>query len=235
MIISTATEKEMVSASSTWQQTSDSDFNDGIFNNIKITGSGAAAELTLDESGVSTWTDKTPPSPPANYPGLRDAHSMSQIAGTDKILFYGGWYSGRHNDTWVYDLSDDTWTEQHPANDPANRDSHTIASVSTDDKVVLFGGNTAGYQNDTWIYDYSDKTWTDKTPSNPTPTNNPSKREDHTMASIYGTDKVVIFGGRWSPSYLNDIWAYVKSCYLVVMVPMKLGYTIMGTISGHKW
>jgi hypothetical protein len=208
MIISTATEKEMVSASSTWQQTSDSDFNDGIFNNIKITGSGAAAELTLDESGVSTWTDKTPPSPPANYPGLRDAHSMSQIAGTDKILFYGGWYSGRHNDTWVYDLSDDTWTEQHPANDPANRDSHTIASVSTDDKVVLFGGNTAGYQNDTWIYDYSDKTWTDKTPSNPTPTNNPSKREDHTMASIYGTDKVVIFGGRWSPSYLNDIWAY---------------------------
>jgi len=44
------------------------------------------------------------------------------MAGEDKALLFGGKVSGSANDeTWVYDLSDNTWTQKNPSTKPSVR------------------------------------------------------------------------------------------------------------------
>ena len=101
----------------------------------------------------NTWTEKKPKiSPPGRmYP------RMASVWGDDKVVLFGGSGSQLQNDTWVYDLSDNTWVERTPLNptpnnNPYKRYWHGMASISTDDKVMLFGGKSGGtIFNDTWI------------------------------------------------------------------------------------
>ena len=91
--------------------------------------------------------------------------------GTDKILLFGG-LRGLNpilNDTWVYDLSENKWTNKTPNNHPGARYEHAMASIWGTDKVVLMGGrNDGNVFYDTWIYDLSNNTWTSFTPNSPT-------------------------------------------------------------------
>ena len=203
-------EIDQVSAASTWTQTSDTDFKDGTFDNIRAKGTGESAELKIEISGLDHWIDKTPEPRPTSYPGTRYTHAMATIATTDEVLMYGGYTnSGQDTVTWVYDLSDDAWVDKKPSNNPGTRTYQVMASVSNDDKVVLFGGKTNAMGNDTWLYDLSDNAWVEKTPQNPNSTNNPPLRMFSSMASISGTDKVALFGGFISgPTYFNDLWVY---------------------------
>ncbi|WP_455391979.1 Kelch repeat-containing protein [[Eubacterium] cellulosolvens] len=155
----------------------------------------------------NNWTKKKP----INYPSKRQRHAMVSIFGDDKVLLFGGTNGYRNydrNDTWVYDLSDNTWTEKKPIFPPFVRDSHAMASIDGEDKVVLFGGrlysNTGTeYYKDTWIYDLSDNTWTNKNQST-----SPPHRCNSAMATIYETDRVVMFGGFFRDWHLSDTWIY---------------------------
>ncbi|MCK5561340.1 MAG: hypothetical protein KAJ51_12125, partial [Thermoplasmata archaeon] len=171
-------------AVSTWTQTSDRDFSNGTMNNLTVVGSGDLAELRIDLSGLQTWTNKTP----INKPIGRCGHAMASIYGTDKVLLFGGEDSTnlKYNDTWVYDLSENSWTQKSPVNKPSARGFHAMASIYGDDKVVLFGGYynpISEIYDDTWVYDLSNDTWTKKMTT-------PVSRYSHAMASIYGDDKV---------------------------------------------
>jgi hypothetical protein len=174
-----------VKAASTWTQTTDLDFNKGELNNVSIEGQGINGELKLELYGE--WINKSP----QNNPEGRASHAMTPIYGTDKVLLFGGAnYVGYLNDTWIFDYSDNNWTNKKPLNAPSGRHSHSMASVYGTDKVVLFGGHTATpYANDTWIYDLSNNTWTLKFPAAV-----PGNRYGHELATIYGTDKVLLLG-----------------------------------------
>ena len=185
--------------SSNWFQSSFSDFNNGTSNNLTLIGSGMEAELRLKSIELNKWTEKTP----QNSPLERQFHALAQIWGTDKILLFGGSkdeYS-LFNDTWIYDLSENKWSQKYPANHPSARNYHAMASVWGTDRIVLMGGKEISNTfNDTWIYDFSNNTWT-----NVTTMNNPGKIIQHSMATIYGDDKVVLFGGA-GPK--NKTWVY---------------------------
>lgn len=79
--------------------------------------------------------------------------------GNDLFLLFGGLspeFDGNADDTWIYDMSDQTWTEVDILGEskPIARDSYGMAS-NGDGKVLLFGGgdNWSNYFNDTWVFE----------------------------------------------------------------------------------
>lgn len=105
------------------------------------------------------------------------------------------------------DLSDQqTWTKVRTSNSPISG-YNAMASIYGDDKVVVFGGywywywwTGYWYSNKTWIYDLSENDWTWVQT-----TSGPYYRYWHAMASIWGEDSLLLFGG--NPT-LSDTWMY---------------------------
>jgi N-acetylneuraminic acid mutarotase len=134
----------------------------------------------------NNWTQKsTPPALTARF-----SHAMAYIGG-DKVLLFGGTNNPgeSNNETWIYDLSDETWTQVSPSAAPTARNSHAMAYLGGD-KVLLFGGGHGGtVDNQTWVYDLSDNQWTLLSPENA-----PTERGGHAMAPI-GTGLVILTAG----------------------------------------
>ena len=167
---------------------------DSSFNNIDET-------WTYDTS-TDTWTQQNP----TTKPSARCIHAMAYDSANDKVvLFGGGSIFGHIDETWTYDTSTDTWTQQNPTTKPSARWYHAMAYDSTNNKVVLFGGTDSIVSNDeTWTYDTSTDTWTLQNP-----TTKPSARYNHDMAYDSINDKVVLFGGSDAASGENDeTWTY---------------------------
>ena len=177
-------------------------FINGTMENLILYDNDIKTELTLDIFESPNWTRINI----LKKPGARGRHAMAPVYGTDKIVIFGGENDGggEWGDTWVYDASENTWTEQFPNNSPSPKNYLTMAPIWGTDKVMIFGG-TGFTINDTWIYDLSDNNWTRKYPKNI-----PNTNYGHTMASIYGTDKVLLFGGFSSTLgiLLNETWIY---------------------------
>ena len=163
-----------------------------------------------------TWTKKNPDA----HPIKRLSHAMASINGDDKVVLFGGSNGGPgglyayFNDTWVYDLSKDTWINKNPSSHPSKRFGHAMASIDSEKKVVLFGGSLDGstlHYDETWVYDLTDDNiWTQfYSPIKPV------GRVGHSMAPIYGTDKILLFGGAnlsFFPRVVyNDTWIYDMS------------------------
>ncbi|MBN1481956.1 T9SS type A sorting domain-containing protein [candidate division KSB1 bacterium] len=144
-------------------------------------------ETWLFDLAANTWTKLTPAN---NPPGLANP-SMCYI-GDDKVLLFGGAFprqNMRSNQTWIYDLSDNTWTKS-TASGPSARASASLAFLGGD-KAILFGGYDGVTQlDDTWRFDYSKNKWVLRKPSV-----KPPARYNHTSGYV-ANGKIVIFGGR---------------------------------------
>ena len=186
-----------VSAASTWTETSNMDFNKGTIDKVEVSGSGTAANIILESD---EWRSLKPNAKPSGRMG----HAMATFDETQTVLFFGG-YSGKVNsDTWYFDFSKENWFEKLPKTKPSERTDHAMAAVYNTDNVVLYGGfDTKDYLKDTWVYDLSLIDWVLKTPGGDKIT----ARAHHAMASIYGYDAVVLFGGS-STKFLDDTWTY---------------------------
>ncbi len=151
-----------------------------------------------------TWENKTP----ITRPAPRAYHAMATVHGDDKVLLTGG-ESGFMNyflETWIYDLSDNEWTKKVTTYLPEGIFLHDLASVYGTDKIVHYGGSTGGGlpSTQTWVYDVSENNWSHKTPDK-----DPNVRMYHKMATIFGTDKILLFGGtNWGSSFSDDTWVY---------------------------
>ena len=135
--------------------------------------------------------------------------------GDDKVLLFGGvdGFFSLFDDTWVYDLSDNAWTQKSPTTKPTARSDHAMAYMGGD-KVLLFGGYDGSFDDETWVYDLSDNAWAQKSP-----TAKPSARISHGMASI-GDDKVLLFGG-YDGSFVDETWVYSAG---TIICPLAKGY-----------
>jgi N-acetylneuraminic acid mutarotase len=83
------------------------------------------------------WTQKFP----LSNPSQRYQHGTAFISDSKIILFGGTSNFGPpgFDDTWTYDLTDNSWTEKFPSTKPQARFRHGMAYIG-DDKVLLFGG-----------------------------------------------------------------------------------------------
>jgi hypothetical protein len=76
---------------------------------------------------------------------------MAYIGG-DQVVLFGGSNGG--NETWVYDLSDDSWAQDANTTQPSARRSHALSETSMDgySYPVLFGGYAGGFDDETWTF-----------------------------------------------------------------------------------
>jgi len=161
---------------------------------------GRLQETFIYDLSQNSWTWKNLSTLPENRQNMGMAH-----IGGDKVILFRGQrqYANWLNDTWIFDYSENKWTQQSPGTKPTARKIHSMAYIG-DDKVLLFGGYTNALNDETWIYDLSENNWLQINPGTA-----PSAREGHAMAYI-GGDEVILFGG--NPYGLNiysdETWIY---------------------------
>jgi hypothetical protein len=196
-------------AESAWISSSFDDFNGtgAWFKDCELNGTGGEARIVL--KATPDWVQKNPAKPPA----ARAFCGLAAIDTDDKAVLFGGTdWSGDMGDTWVYDLGDARWTEMAPADSPAPREYMSLATVFGDDKAVLFGGFAYDENwwpvnfNDTWVYDLSDNAWYNRTPAV-----SPPPSAAYAMATVSGTDTIVLFTGisdLYTEENPKETWTY---------------------------
>jgi hypothetical protein len=136
-----------------------------------------------------------------------------------KVVMFGG----PDNETWEWDGTSKTWTEQFPAHSPSPR-SATVAYDVSANEVVLFGGSFTGYHfyGDTWTYNGVD--WVQQNPATL-----PPARCDNGLAFDPILKSVVLFGGLAGPcedcgeGRLNDTWLWGGHNWIEVQTSRTAG------------
>lgn len=124
---------------------------------------GSAAENVVwiaDLASSFNWTSVSYSTGPLSV----DSAGMSIVENLDNpgvsvVMFGGSTGTTQNGDTWLYSISDGTWTSFDPngASSPSRRDSHVMTFVSPPDAgaspyVLLFGGRQgSNYYNDVWM------------------------------------------------------------------------------------
>ncbi|MHA2287412.1 MAG: Kelch repeat-containing protein, partial [Promethearchaeota archaeon] len=106
--------------------------------------------------------------------------------------------------TWIYDASENMWTQVFPETSPARRGSASAFYDPPSQRVILYGGyrGGGGHLADTWAYDYPTNNWTNLNPSS-----KPTGRYGATIIYDPINERGFMFGGRIS-SITNENWVY---------------------------
>ncbi len=177
----------------------------------RTNSSGWTNEIWEYDVASNTWALL---SPTGSVP-IDRSHFGWAYGGDDKLVMFGGLDGNtRLDDTWVFDISDNQWTEQSPTTAPHEREYHTMTYIG-DNTIMMFGGyfwdtvNPAVFYNDTWEYDTTTNEWTEITIDS----TKPHQRYAHSLAWVEGVNKVILFAGYYyinmDETYYNDTWTYV--------------------------
>jgi len=158
----------------------------------------------LSLAGTPAWTQLTPSGTP---PSGRCRHSAIYDPVRDRMLVFGGFFPSV-NDVWALSLAGTpAWTRLSPSGTPPSvRGGHSAIYDPVRDRMVVFGGVDASNSqlNDVWALSLvGTPAWTQLSPSG-TP---PSARDGHSAIYDPVRDRMVVFGGYSSFSFLNDVWA----------------------------
>ncbi len=140
-------------------------------------------------------------------PQARYGHCTVNIS-EDKFLLFGGLsQQGYLNDTYIFSLSQQTFSLVQTSTSPQPRYYHSMCYIPEENKVYLFGGyNPSGVLNDLWCFDLTTFNWQQiYTPFSP------AGRFGHKMVYVSKTQKIYLFAGQTgftSADFLSDIWAY---------------------------
>ncbi len=144
-------------------------------------------------------------------PSARYGSAMVYDPVLQKAIFFGGGCQDAtgyelFNDMWLFDPTNNIWTEINPTVKPSARSSHSMVYDSINHRTILFGGwdDTVGLMNDTWIYDSQTNQWTEVFPAN-----KPSNRQSNAIYYDSNAQRVILFGGyREVGGHLDDTWEY---------------------------
>jgi N-acetylneuraminic acid mutarotase len=163
------------------------------------------------DMNTNTWTNMSP----VSSPGVRFGASMVYDSESDVIILFGGLdfpeLFGHHvQQTWVYDLDTNIWTNMEPTTQPIGRHHASMTYDTESDRVILFGGYVSSAvdeaSSDTWSYDYNTNTWVQMDPDS-----NPEGRFYGALTYDNSSDRAILYGGGWdysTNSELGDTWAY---------------------------
>ena len=156
---------------------------------------------------------------------------ISHTYTSTKLYIYGGdRSSGDHaNDTWEFDLTNNTWTQLQDGTGTAPQGSYGAAMVYNNNKLYIFGGSktTSGdITDETWKFNLSDNTWTQLSFSTTPGTK---------YSPAYATDSsnnLYIHGG-YNSSYVfqSTIWKLTLSESTSVTTNYIQGLDVNGDIS----
>ena len=144
---------------------------------------------------------------PSARPSQRSDPSMVYDSTHNIVILFGG--NPILDDTWIYNYSNNKWTDMNPSTKPSGRSRHSMVYDPVNDVVILFGGSDqVGLDDETWIYNYTANTWTMLNPST-----KPSPRNHHSMTYDSNHDLIILFGGgvgdyqeTWIYNYTANTW-----------------------------
>lgn len=138
-----------------------------------------------------------------NNPPGRAGHAMAYDKSRHLIILFGGYYhhSGnpgiQYQDTWIFNLSDDHWTNATPAISPQYYNGCRMIYDDQTRNCVLFGGN------ETWVYNATANLWTNRTTAF-----GPAFRTGESFAYDSDNGICILYGGRNGPARFGDTWTY---------------------------
>jgi hypothetical protein len=142
-----------------------------------------------------------------DIPSTRGQLGMAYI-GSGQAIIFGGYNGTYFNDTWIYDLAQNQWTEMSPLIEGGALSARRAVGMAYigGDRVLLFGGVLSGgaKTNELWMYDLSDNKWTNMTNSGSSTW--PTARESMGFA-FAGLGQAIMHGGL-SSSRQNDTWRF---------------------------
>src|SRR2546425_1829340 len=155
-----------------------------------------------------TWTN------PCLCPAARYLHTLVYDSRSDRFILFGGWDVGLSNETWSYDLGNNSWTKMRPTGAPSAREAQSATYDSRADRVILFGGNDGtAASRETWSYDFGTDTWTNMTTAIAPPSNLYS-----VVTYDSESDRAILFGGNyfgaretWAFDYNANAWTNMTS------------------------
>ncbi|MFW9796322.1 MAG: kelch repeat-containing protein [Candidatus Thorarchaeota archaeon] len=165
-------------------------------------------DLWTFDYNSNTWTEMSPPTSPEP----RNAAAITYDEESDLCVLFGGYtftYPYELADTWVYNVSADTWTEMSPSSHPSKRSEMQAVYNPYVDRVIMFGGWAYDIVYDeTWSYDYNNNTWVETN----TP-HAPSARYWYGLAFDSESNRTILFSGNDGLAGAMhiveaDTWAY---------------------------
>lgn len=154
--------------------------------------------------GEDHFIQKTMSSPPSFVGG---STPMAYDDFSSRIVILGG---NNGNETWAYDIKNDSWTALNPLVSPPIRNGCSMVFDRSAGEFVLYGGlslNRTTILNDTWTFNLTKNIWTLKKPSI-----SPPPMTEYAMVYDGGTGNVIITGGvtTVSPGHhtCNEVWWY---------------------------
>jgi len=111
-----------------------SDFQNGTLENLTLKSEGLS--LNLNRTMINGWTPRLPGLSP------RCGYGMAYDRSNSELILFGGNAGGDTclNDTWIYNLTRNQWTDMSPQTSPPARCFPAMAYVSEHCEVILFGG-----------------------------------------------------------------------------------------------
>ena len=169
-----------------------------------ITANGFTNSTWSYNYNSNAWANVSPPSSPSPRAGF----GMVYDSDADRVILFGGVVGLNMNgETWAFDATNDTWTNEAPPSPPAARSLMAMAYDARVDRTILFGGaGFGGFLGDTWAYDYSANRWTAVN------TSGPAGRYLASMTYDASSDRSILFGGVYlvggAPAAQHDTWAF---------------------------
>ncbi|UCD45275.1 MAG: hypothetical protein JSV27_01890 [Candidatus Bathyarchaeota archaeon] len=165
-------------------------------------------DLWSYDYSTNTWTQIEDGSGPRG----RFNFMMVYLPVHHQLFLFGGFSAyDRLSDTWIYDITDNLWTQIRTENNPTPRSDAAIAYDPESDVVILHDGycRDDSHPQDTWVFDFDSINWTQMSPED-----SPQPQYGHHM--IYDTRNrmLVMYGGHWSiwstgrHGYSDGVWTY---------------------------
>ena len=168
---------------------------------ILVGGTGPTVETWEFDAAERTWSSLKP----AVSPPGRHYHAMAYDPVHRLALLYGG--MGIYqilNDTWVYDVANNTWSAISPSQNPGRRYYHSMAFDRASDRFVLHGGQVNDQvEADTWSLDLSTGQWEPSASCT-----SPGSRTDSAMAYDSVRSRVLLLRGGWGIAPQDELWLY---------------------------
>ena len=164
------------------------------------------------DPATKAWTELSPMGATTG-PSGRMNHTMHADPARDRVLVHAGGTTDFDtfpcdNETWAFNLADNTWTQIGMTNPPPQRIFHAAAVDETNGFLVRFGGGDENaflgpFFSGTWALDLNTDTWTQLSS-----TNVPPARIKGEMVWDGERNRMVLFAGHDDTDLgnTNDLW-----------------------------
>jgi hypothetical protein len=180
----------------------------------------ATQALTIETIIPSSNQTVTPPTLKSSeqnsvMPSPRSSLFVAYDSKRNLVLLFGGsnvdpcWKDCGEplGDTWIYDITANTWTQIKPPTAPSGRANAAMAYDVESDRIILFAGFISADTYaplDTWSFDINTKTWTQMKAAGP------AYYFGHKLVYDSKADRMILWGGWNFETYvgIDDTWTY---------------------------